>query len=125
MIQHVTAVLPVPFLLERIENERLAGDRNCRHGPALRPSPVDQFSDSDGLEPASESTALVVEPEFDDGLRDFGEDFLNDFIGILWGKCAVTSNFEKKGTVQTIEFGPARRVRQVANPLDQGDLRGE
>jgi hypothetical protein len=86
---------------------------------------VDQFSHRDRLEPASKPAALLVEPEFDDRLRDFGKDVLDDFIGIIGRKSATPRDSEKKWTIQTIEFGPARRVRQIADPLDQGGLRAE
>jgi len=93
----MAAVLPVPFVLERIEDGRLVAHCDCRHGPALRPPAVDQFPNRDGLEPASEPTALLVESEFDDRLRNFGKDFLNDFIGVLGRKSAAPRDSEQKG----------------------------
>ena len=84
MIQQMTAVFLIPFVLERIEDGRIVCNRDCRNRPALRSPTINQFPDSDGLEPASESAALLVEPEFDNGLRNLGKDFLDDFIGILW-----------------------------------------
>jgi hypothetical protein len=79
-----------------------------------------QFS---GLEPTSESSALLVESEWDNGSRHFGEDFLDDLVGVLRRKSAAPWKFEKKGAVQTIEFDPARRVRQIAD-LALGGIHG-